>query len=145
MSQTYTATASTTIDTTIATVWDALTDPETIEQYFFDSEVETDWQVGSSIVFRGEWEGETYEDRGEIQRFEPEHVLEYTHWSPLSGKLDVPENYHTVEWELTEVDGDTEVTLTQDNNNTGEARDHSEENWEMVLGNLKELLEDDGE
>jgi uncharacterized protein YndB with AHSA1/START domain len=141
MSDTYAATASTTIDASPETVWDALTGPEIIQQYFFGATVETDLEVGSPIVFRGEWEGETYEDKGEIQRFEPERVLEYTHWSPLSGKPDVPENYHTVTWELTESDGGTELTLTQDNNDTETARDHSEENWETVLGNLKELLE----
>lgn len=39
------------------------------------------------------------------------------------------------------MDAGTEVTLTQDNNDGEEARDHSEENWEMVLGGLRELLE----
>lgn len=141
MSDTYTASVTTTIDASPEIVWDALTDPETIEQWFFGSTVETDWAVGSPIYFRGEWEGEPYEDKGEIKRFEPGEVLEYTHWSPLSGKPDVPENYHTVTWGLTEVDGGAEVTLNQTENETEEARNHSEENWEMVLGNLKELLE----
>ncbi|WP_458190687.1 SRPBCC domain-containing protein [Haladaptatus sp. NG-WS-4] len=141
MSETFTATASTTIDAAPKTVWDALTNPQTIKQYFFGSTVQTDWEVGSPIVFRGEWEGETYEDKGEIQRFEPERVLEYTHWSPLSGTSDIPENYHTVTWKLAEMDDGTELTLTQDNNDTEKARDHSEGNWEMVLSNLKELLE----
>lgn len=141
MSATYTATASTNIDAPPATVWDALTSPETSKQYFFGAEVETDWTEGSPIVFRGEWEGDTYEDEGEIRRFEPEHVLEYTHWSPLSGTSDVPENYHTVTWEVTEMDGGTRLRLTQDDNDTDEARDHAEENWETVLANLKELLE----
>lgn len=140
MSDSYTASATTTIDASTETVWAALTDPETIEQWFFGSTDETDWEVGSPIYFRGEWEGETYEDKGEIQRFEREAVLEYTHWSPLSGKPDEPENYHTVTWVLTEVAGDTEVTLTQTDNETEEAREHAEENWEMVLGHLKELL-----
>ncbi|WP_129113590.1 SRPBCC family protein [Halegenticoccus tardaugens] len=61
--------------------------------------------------------------------------------SPISDKPDVHENYHTVTWELTGRDDETDVTLTQDNNDTEEARAHSEENWEMVLSNLKELLE----
>lgn len=141
MSNTYTVMASATINAPPETVWVALTDPEMIKRYFFGSEVETDWEVGSPIIFRGEWEGETYEDKGEITRFEPERVLEYTHWSPLSGKPDVPENYHTVTWELTGLDDGTKMTLTQDNNDTEEARDHSEENWKLVLSNLKELLE----
>lgn len=141
MSEPYVATASATIDAPPETVWNALTDPDLVEQYFFGAEVVTDWEEGSPIVFKGEWEGESYEDKGEIRRFEPESVLEYTHWSPLSGTPDVPENYHTVRYDLSPGDGGTGLTLTQDNNATEEARDHSEGNWEVVLGNLKELLE----
>lgn len=141
MSETYTATATTTIDAPPETVWDGLTNPDLVPQYFFGAEVDTDWEVGSPIRFRGEWEGEEYEDKGEIKRFEPERVLEYTHWSPLSGDPDVPENYHTVTYELTEVATGTELTLNQDNNDTEEARDHAEGNWETMLANLKELLE----
>jgi uncharacterized protein YndB with AHSA1/START domain len=141
MSDTYTATTSSRIDASPETDWEALTDPDTIKQYFFGSEIRTDWEVGSPIVFRGEWEGETYRDEGEIRRFEPERVLEYTHWSPLSGKPDVPRHYLTVTWELTEVAAGTRLTLTQGNNDSEGARDHSEEKWGLVLGNLKVLLE----
>ena len=45
-------------------VWSALTDPDAIEQYMFGSRVETDWKEGSPIVWKGEYEGESYEDRG---------------------------------------------------------------------------------
>ena len=44
-------------------VWSALTDPDAIEQYMFGSRVETDWKEGSPIVWKGEYEGESYEDR----------------------------------------------------------------------------------
>lgn len=108
MSKPYTSTASTTIEVLSAIVWDPLTDPETIKQWFFGSEVETDWEVGSPIYFRSEWEDGSYENKGEIQRFDPERVLEYSHWSPLSGKPDVPENYHTVTWGLSRVSGGTQ-------------------------------------
>lgn len=123
------------------TVWDALTDPEMIEQYFFGSTVETDWAVGGPIVFRIEREGTPFEDKGDMERFEPKRVLEYIHWSPLSGKPDVPESNHTVTWELTGRDDEIETRLTQDTTDTEEARNHSEENWEIVLSDLKELLE----
>ena len=53
-----------------------------------------------------------------ILEFEPEKRLVSTHWSPLSGVADSPENYHTVAYELSAQDGDTVVTLTQDNNAT---------------------------
>jgi hypothetical protein len=45
-------------------VWSALTDPDAIEQYMFGSRVETDRKEGSPIVWKGEYEGESYEDRG---------------------------------------------------------------------------------
>jgi hypothetical protein len=65
----------------------------------------------------------------------------YTHWSPLSGTPDVPENYHTVRYDLSARDGGTGVTVTQDNNDTEEARDHSAQNWALMLDNLKGMLE----
>lgn len=141
MSETYTARATTTIDAPPETVWNGLTDPDLVPQYFFGAEVETDWEVGSPIVFSGEWEGDTYEDKGEILEFVPEERLVYTHWSPLSGKPDVPENYHTVTFELSAAGDSTELTVDQDNNDSEEARDHSETNWEVMLTNLRELLE----
>jgi hypothetical protein len=33
------------------------------------------------------------------------------------------------------------LTIIQDNNDTQEAAEHSEQNWKMVLGGLKKLLE----
>lgn len=53
MSDTDPASATTTIDASTETVWDALTDPGTVEQWFFGSTVETDGEVGRPIDFRG--------------------------------------------------------------------------------------------
>jgi len=57
------------------------------------------------------------------------------------GKPNVPENYHTVVVELAEQGERTLVTLSQDNNPTEEAREHSEKNWQTMLDGLKKLLE----
>jgi uncharacterized protein YndB with AHSA1/START domain len=122
-------------------VWGALTTPEIIKQYFFGVEVLTDWQVGSPILYRGEWQGQPFEDKGVILKFEPEKTLVSTHWSPLSGVPDLPENYHTLTYELSEREAATQVRLTQDNNASQEEREHSEQNWNMMLGSLKKLLE----
>jgi uncharacterized protein YndB with AHSA1/START domain len=141
MSETYIATATTTIDASPETVWAALTTPDLIEQYYFGAEVITDWEEGNPIVFKGEWEDESYEDKGTILEFKPDERLVYTHWSPLSGDPDVPENYHTITCELSQQPDGTDLTLTQDNNDTKDARDHSQQNWQMMLENLKKLLE----
>ena len=123
------------------TVWNALVTPETIKQYMFGTTVLSDWRPGGPITWKGEWKGKPYEDKGVIQRIEPPRVLEYTHFSPLSGLPDAPDSYHFVTFELTEESDGTRLTLSQDNNATEEARQHSEKNWQMMLDGLKALLE----
>ncbi len=126
-----------------ARVWEALVSPEIIRRYMFGTDAVSDWKEGSPITWKGEWEGKHYEDRGVILRLEPERVLRYSHFSPLSGLQDRPENYHTVTIELSGEGEYTRVSLSQDNNLTAEARDHSQKNWEMMLTGLKKVLESD--
>ena len=68
-------------------------------------------------------------------------MLQYTHFSPLSGQPDIPENYHTVTVRLAGNKEETEVSLTQDGSKTEQERTHSEENWNKMLTGLKQLLE----
>jgi uncharacterized protein YndB with AHSA1/START domain len=122
-------------------VWEALIDPKLIAKYFFGSQVKTDWQPGSPIVWKGEYEGKSYEDKGEILDVEPNRRLRVTHFSPMTGLPDKPENYHTVTYDLDEQDGGTHVTLSQDNNGSEEEAERSTANWEMVLSGLKKTVE----
>ncbi len=122
-------------------VWNALVTPAAIKQYLFGTDVVSDWRAGSPIVWRGEWQGRSYEDKGVILRLEPGRTLEYTHYSPLSGMPDSPENYHTVTIELSSSGNQTYVTLAQDHNATEDERAHSEANWGMVLAALKKVVE----
>ena len=122
-------------------VWDALINPETIRKYMFGTNVVTDWREGSPIVWKGEWQGKPYEDKGEIRRITPQQSIQYTHFSPMAGLPDKPENYHTVTIELKPEGNHTRVSLSQDKNPTEEAREHSQKNWEMMLASLKKLLE----
>ena len=135
------AKASATINAPTDKVWDALVKPEAIKQYMFGTNVVTDWREGSPITWKGEWQGKSYEDKGVILQFKPGHTLQYSHFSPLSGLPDVPENYHTVTIELSGGENQTRVSLAQDNNATEDAREHSEQNWEMMLAALKKFLE----
>lgn len=137
----YIAQAETQIEAPASRVWDALTDPDQIARYMFGSRVTTDWKPGSSIVWKGEYEGKPYEDKGEILEVEPERRLRMTHFSPMSGDEDVPENYHTLTYELEARNGSTRVSLTQDGNDTAEAAEHSQANWEEMLSGLKATVE----
>jgi len=135
------ARASIPIKAPSAKVWDALVNPQAIQQYMFGTHVVTDWHEGSPIVWKGEWQGKSYEDKGVILQFKPGRTIQYSHFSPLSGLPDKPENYHTVTVELSGQGDQIRVSLAQDNNATEEERAHSAENWGMMLAALKKFLE----
>jgi len=141
MNQGLIASVSTTITAPSADVWQALVTPAAIKQYMFGTTVTSDWVVGSPISWKGEWQGRAYEDKGIILQVVPERVLEYSHFSPLAGVPDVPENYHLVTVELSPDGERTRVALSQDNNPTERARERSERNWGMMLAALKQFLE----
>ena len=141
MNKKFTAKVTISINAPASKVWNALTKPELIKQYLFGTQVTTDWQVGSPITYEGVWEGKPYKDKGQVLQVEPGRLLVSTFWSALSGLPDVPESYQTVSYELSAEGGGTRLTLTQDNNNTQEDANHSEQNWKMVLGEMKKLLE----
>lgn len=135
------AQASIRIKAPLARVWDALVNPELIKQYFFGTTVVSEWQEGSTILWKGVWQGKPYEDKGVILHLEPERRFQYSHFSPLSGLPDTPDHYHTVTIELSDAGTDTLLSLSQDNNASEEDREHSETNWGMMLTQLKQLLE----
>ena len=140
------AQAENTIQAPPDAVWRALTTPESLRQFYFGSEISADWRVGGSIRFRGEWKGKTYEDHGTIQLFDPPGRLAYTHFSPLSGKEDRPENYNLVTFALRPVAGGTAVRLTQSVHDgaeppTEQARAEFTKNWAMLLEGLKRTVE----
>jgi uncharacterized protein YndB with AHSA1/START domain len=122
-------------------VWDALVDPAAIKKYYFGTTVISEWHPGSSIIWKGVWKGKAYEDKGVILQFKPGQIIQYSHFSPLAGVPDLPENYHIVTFELAASGNQTLVSLSQDNNATEEEKSHSEQNWGMMLAALKRYLE----
>ncbi len=134
--------ATVTVHAPIDRVWEALTDAAKIKKYMMGTSVSSDWQEGSEITWEGEWQGHTYKDKGRITRFRPKELLQYTHYSPISNKPDVPENYHTVTIHLEEKNGHTEVALSQDKNDSEAEKEHSQKNWETILASMKILVEE---
>lgn len=138
------ATAQVTINALPERVWKALTDPEEIKQYMMGATVITDWTLGSDIIWKGEWKGKSFEDKGKIIQFEENKKLRYTHYSPLSGKEDSPENYHTVTISLEESADQTLVSLSQTGNESEKEQEHATQNWQSMLENMKKLIEGKG-
>lgn len=121
-------------------IWRALTDPATLKRFFFGADVRTDWQVGHPITFSGTYQGKSYQDRGIVKAFEPGRRLSYTHWSPLSGTPDAPENHHVVTFRLEPRGESTDVSIVQENLAGGNP-DHLRKNWGAVLEGLARVAE----
>lgn len=129
-----------------AVVWAALTDASKLKAFFLGADVVTDWAVGHPIIFSGEFNGKAYRDKGEILEFAEERRLSFSHYSPVTGAADTPENYHVVTFDLVPVMGVTEVTLTQ-SNLTGGVRESDltnrpefERNWTTLLEGLDRVV-----
>lgn len=133
--------ASTNVAAPADKVWNALTNPDAIKQYMFGATVTSDWKVGSPITWKGEMNGKPYEDKGKVLRADAGRLIEYTHFSPMGGQPDVPENYHTVTVKLSPDGAGTRVDLDQTKNATDDARKHSEQNWKEMLSGLKKIVE----
>ena len=137
------------IGATPGTVWDALTNPDSIKRWMFDTELEvvSDRQLGRPIVFRGELNGSRFENHGTIRAFVPETVFEYDYWSTLSRSKvpDRPENYTTVRFELAKMDRGTMLTLLLSGFADESIYRHVKFYWNGTMHILKRFCEERGE
>jgi uncharacterized protein YndB with AHSA1/START domain len=141
MSSGLVAKATTSIEAPKRKVWEALVTPKAIKEYMFGADVHSEWREGSEITWKGEMKGKAYKDNGIILKIDRERTLQYSHFSPLSGKPDTAENRHVITIELAGEGSRTDVSLTQDNNSDEKARVESEKNWTAMLEGLKKYVE----
>lgn len=125
----------------VTSVWEAFTNPDIIKQYLFGTTVKSDWKLGSSITYTGEWEGKKYEDKGQIIDVIPFKHLHTTYWSGMSGKEDKPENYVDVFYDVEPEDDGSKVTITQGGIDNEAGVEHMKQNWTKVLEGMKKVLE----
>jgi uncharacterized protein YndB with AHSA1/START domain len=138
-----------TINSPASAVWDVLTNPKQTKKYMFGCETISDWTVGSSLLWKGNYEGkEMIFVKGNIIEIEPNKVLKYTVIDPNASYLDLPENYLNVAYELDEQNGKTTLIVTQDgfeNAADGEKRYKDTYNngdgWNPILKAIKDIIE----
>src|SRR6202521_505492 len=136
-----TAKSSIQINNTIDEAWKALIDPEIVEKYMLGSQQSSDWKKGSSIIWRKNFNGRQFVDKGEILEITPPKSLKYTHYSPASGNPDAPENYQTVSVALKENAKGTTIELTSDNNASEEEKERTEQIWAYYFQGLKIIMD----
>ena len=127
------------IHATPSRVWDVLIDPKMITKYYSGAVTETDWKIGSEIIFTHIYEGKEFRNKGVILNFDPNHLLRYTYWTAFSNTEDKPENYTTITYTLTEINGKTKLGLIQTNFKDIDWYKGLEAGWNVVLEKIKEL------
>jgi uncharacterized protein YndB with AHSA1/START domain len=133
------------IDTTPEKLWEALTKAEFTRQYWFDSSIESDWKIGSPVIFR---RADKVGDRQILLKFEPPRLLSYTWHSPCGQEpLDEPPSRVTFEIERLGATGgpkgsSVRLTVTHDEfQPESKVYPGISKGWPAVLSNLKTLLE----
>ncbi|MCB0565026.1 MAG: SRPBCC domain-containing protein [Phaeodactylibacter sp.] len=129
------------IQAPVAKVWDALINPAIAKEYFFGAEIISDWQEGSPITLKGEFNGNKYEEKGVLLAVKPGIQLQYTHWSNFDGLPDVPENYRIWTFDLREKKAHTQLSVSEDNIPTEKQQKRSDEFWAGVLLTIQQLVE----
>lgn len=123
-------------------VWLALTVPDLVKQWQYGSDLLTTWEVGTPIVFRNEWNGQVFEQKGTVLEFSPVSRLKYSLFFPRPDLQDIPEHYFFMTYELAESDGATSLLVRQEDPRPSSPNESSGgDDGPDVLSYLKELVE----
>jgi uncharacterized protein YndB with AHSA1/START domain len=135
-------TKSISINATRECVYSALTSSEEIPKYFPLKEVESAWQAGSEVLYKGEVNGASFTDFGVIEKLVSPSIYTYRYWSDNHGTERLPENHITISYLLSENDEGTKLAVVQSNIGSRELYDLMDNQvWDFLLGSLKEYVE----
>jgi uncharacterized protein YndB with AHSA1/START domain len=124
-------------------VWQALTLPALVKQWQYGSDLVTTWEPGASIVFRNEWNGQVFEQKGTVVEFTPLTRLKYSLYFPRPDLPDRPENRFLMTYELSESGEGTSVLFRQEDPRPSEPEvAGGGDDGPDVLATLKELVEE---
>ena len=65
-------------------VWEALTHPGMTRQYYYNCEVDSEWQAGSPLHWKGNYQGRNIEAEGKVLEVIPGRLIKYTGFDRLT-------------------------------------------------------------
>jgi uncharacterized protein YndB with AHSA1/START domain len=123
-------------------VWLALTVPDLVKQWQYGSDLLTTWEPGTPIIFRNEWNGQVFEQKGTVVEFIPESRLKYSLFFSRPDLQDVPDHHFFMTYQLTESGGLTSLLFRQEDPRPSPPDASADEDGGPdVLSSLKELVE----
>lgn len=121
-------------------VWSAVTEPEYVRRWQYNSVLTTDWIVGHPIRFSAEWQGQTFAQWGTVLAFDDPNRLSYSLFAPRPGLEDRAENYFTMTYELTDVADGTRVTFIHEDPRELDGIENNVEEEDPVLMALRDVV-----
>lgn len=130
-----------TINATLQKVWNTLTKPELVKLWQYGSDLQTNWEVGSSIKFVTKWEDKIFEQWGKVLEFTPLIKLRYSLFAPRPDLKDKPENYFEMIYSLTEESGQTKLEIIQVDERPNAVQEDEQGEENSILKTLKQIAE----
>ena len=122
-------------------VWDTLTDPALVKLWQYGSDLITNWEIGSDIKFRTEWEGKIFEQWGKVLEMRQNELIQYSLFAPRPGLDDKPENYFIMKYVLTGGGEQTKLEIIQEDNRPNAVQESPQGEENPVLQSLKKIAE----
>ena len=104
--------------------------------------MESTWELGSQILYKGEINASPFTDFGTIERLEPAKVYTYRYCSDNHGTKRTPENHLTISYVLAQCTDGKDLTVTQRNIKSPVLFELMETQvWDFLLGCVKKYVE----
>ncbi len=136
-------TRSIVLNATPERVWEALTHPGMTKQYYFNSEVQSDWTEGSAMRWRGRYDGHDIDVEGRILEITPGKRIKYAGFDRLAaGDLSTTGDIH-IAHEVVPQGGKTKLLTTISNFEGDEARaEYAAQQWDLeIMPKFQTLVE----
>ena len=125
------------IQTTLVALWNALTNPDVTQRYWFDTRIVSDWKIGSKVQYLRNGE---LTDEHVVLVNEKHHRLSHT-FKPLFGEFQ-SEPPSRVTFTMEENGGVVRLTVVHEGfPSESKVFRACRNGWPMILSSLKTLLE----
>ena len=123
-------------------VFFTLINSEEIPKYFPLNSIESIWEVGSEVLYKGQVNGVPFTDYGVIEKLTFPNEYQYRYWSDNHGTERTEENHLTINYSLEKSNEGTVLTVKQSNIKSLEMYElMNGQVWDFLLNSFKEYIE----